>query len=546
MGVRSRRPKRRRRATCAPDLISALGDDVLLRVLELLPDARDAVRTGALSRRWRGLWARLPALRFHSEPWPDFARLGCAERFVAFVDDALALRAAQTESAVEHLTVSLTMYPPVPPSAVEAAQGWFRYAAQHALKSFFLQLHLRPDFFAHKNKKKNKNKKKSEEERPVMVLDELLSYPKLETMRLALDGVRLKLPTAAVYASITDLSLENVEFVDGDCNLLARLLSSACCPRLQKLRLKNLRFATLGLIKPLVLEASELLELLWEEMYRGPGGLELRTPRLRVLHLVDCSSPHMLTLSSPRSLEELVFLEGQPYSIDIDGELPCVRSLNVELTSHRYNFQDDHDDDDDDNNDNDDHDDNEATIRLLQCCTSITCLNVSLFIMKKEDRADDIISGRVPHLPHVTSLKVHVFGWGLHSFGDGIADILTQCTNLKELNIQCTFYMDDELEPHFFCDHSDHWESHEISLAHLQHVECTGLAGTDCEFWFMKSLLRSALQLQNVAINFDPEYGLKNGTDAFELLPQLDGGMWTACHNSYLSYQWNRGSLIYK
>ncbi|KAL6650764.1 hypothetical protein ACP70R_009689 [Stipagrostis hirtigluma subsp. patula] len=530
--------KRRRRATCAPDLISALGDDVLLRVLELLPDARDAVRMGALSRRWCGLWARLPALRFHSEPWPDFARLGCA-----FVNDALALRAAQTESAVEHLAVSLTMYPPVPSSAVEAAQGWFRYAAQHAVKSFFLELHLRPDFVPHKNKKKNKNKKK-EEERPVMVLDELLSYPKLETMRLTLDGVRLKLPTAAVYASITDLSFENVEFVDGNGHLLARLLSSACCPRLQKLRVKNLRFAALSLIEPLVRGQRTLGAVVggnvsWARGSRAADSTPPGSP------LGGLQQPPCANASSPR-LEELVFLEGQPYSIDIDGELPCVRSLNVELTSHRYNFQDDHDDDDDDNNDNDDHDDNEATIRLLQCCTSITCLNMSLFIMKKEDRADDIISGRVPHLPHATSLKVHVFGWGLHSFGDGIADILTQCTNLKELNIQCTFYMDDELEPHFFCDHSDHWESHEISLAHLQHVECIGLAGTDCEFWFMKSLLRSALQLQNVAINFDPEYGLKNGTDAFELLPQLDGGMWTACHNSYLSYQWNRGSLIYK
>lgn len=35
------------------DLISGLGDDVLVRILELLPDAGDAVRTGALSRPLR-------------------------------------------------------------------------------------------------------------------------------------------------------------------------------------------------------------------------------------------------------------------------------------------------------------------------------------------------------------------------------------------------------------------------------------------------------------------------------------------------------------
>ncbi|RLM56230.1 hypothetical protein C2845_PM10G03490 [Panicum miliaceum] len=62
-----------KRARLAPpagdaDLISGLDDDVLLRVLGLAGDARDAARTGALSRRWLGLWTRAPALRFASQP----------------------------------------------------------------------------------------------------------------------------------------------------------------------------------------------------------------------------------------------------------------------------------------------------------------------------------------------------------------------------------------------------------------------------------------------------------------------------------------------
>ncbi|KAF7062586.1 hypothetical protein CFC21_069166 [Triticum aestivum] len=46
------------------DLISALPEDLLLQVLGCLRCARAAARTSILSRRWRGLWTRLPDLVF--------------------------------------------------------------------------------------------------------------------------------------------------------------------------------------------------------------------------------------------------------------------------------------------------------------------------------------------------------------------------------------------------------------------------------------------------------------------------------------------------
>ncbi|XBI13675.1 hypothetical protein VPH35_140384 [Triticum aestivum] len=47
-----------------PDRISALPDDLLLLVLAGLHCTRAAARTGVLSRRWRGLWARLHQIVF--------------------------------------------------------------------------------------------------------------------------------------------------------------------------------------------------------------------------------------------------------------------------------------------------------------------------------------------------------------------------------------------------------------------------------------------------------------------------------------------------
>ncbi|XP_020195064.1 F-box/LRR-repeat protein At1g52650-like [Aegilops tauschii subsp. strangulata] len=53
------------------DRISDLPDDLLLLVLDRLSCVRTAARASVLSRRWRGLWTRLPTLVFHNIPFPS-------------------------------------------------------------------------------------------------------------------------------------------------------------------------------------------------------------------------------------------------------------------------------------------------------------------------------------------------------------------------------------------------------------------------------------------------------------------------------------------
>jgi hypothetical protein len=77
------------------------------------------------------------------------------------------------------------------------------------------------------------------------------------------------------------------------------------------------------------------------------------------------------------------------------------------------------------------------------------------------------------------------------------------------------------------CDHQYHWKYSKFSMAHLREVELTGLTGTDCEFWFMKTVLARAKRLHKVAISFNPNCWQHEGNmDAFECI-LLDGGMWT-------------------
>jgi len=350
------------------DLISELSDDLLVRVLEVLPDARDAVRTHALSRRWRALWTRVAALRFDSNRWRrEFREPGGPGRFVAFVDHALALRAAEKEPALEHLEISfdLSVHEEeassdpeqlVPPST-EAAQRWIRYAMQHEVKSLTFKVDLPlplfndeadddDDFYSGNN---------------VMTLDDLpFSSAKLETMRLNLSAVRLRLPSTAAFASLTDLSLENMEVGAGGGRLLGRLVSSACCPRLHRLRLVGLELAEMEEEEPpLLIDAGALLELSLLE-FNELLFLQLRTPSLRVLHVKGCYELEELTVSAPR-LEDVKFLVRQP--LHIDGDLSSVARLEIELSSSQGYLGDDR---------------NDGSIRLLECCSLIRCLEVSV------------------------------------------------------------------------------------------------------------------------------------------------------------------------
>ncbi|ESQ45701.1 hypothetical protein EUTSA_v10011153mg, partial [Eutrema salsugineum] len=49
------------------DRISALPDDLLVRILSLVP-IKDAVPTMILSKRWRSIWTMVPALEYLEKP----------------------------------------------------------------------------------------------------------------------------------------------------------------------------------------------------------------------------------------------------------------------------------------------------------------------------------------------------------------------------------------------------------------------------------------------------------------------------------------------
>ncbi|CAO2036504.1 unnamed protein product [Urochloa humidicola] len=334
MGV-PRRSERRRGATAAEDtvdLISGLDDDVLLRVLELLRDARDAARTGAVSRRWRGLWTRVPTLRFGFYSTMRAIQSssshggGGARRFLSFVSNALTRRAQAADdaaAALERLVISFGLYVErqtareLTQQCIEASQGWIWNAMEIGVKSFVLHLSVPSRACRRRVSGVGDDRRDGEQrQRLMMNLSDLPSNAKLETMHLYLDGEMIQPPVTAVFTWLTDLSLQSIEFPNGSGHLLSRLLSSACCPRLQKLELRNLRLSPQS--NELLVESGTLLELSCEEMLAHGVALELRTPILRVLCMrrqrdYDCI--RTFRICSPK-LEELTFLGEEPTHTD--------------------------------------------------------------------------------------------------------------------------------------------------------------------------------------------------------------------------------------
>lgn len=185
-----------------------------------------------------------------------------------------------------------------------------------------------------------------------------------------------------------------------------------------------------------------------------------------------------------------------------------------------------------------------------------------------------MIKSRVPHLPQITSLIVNVSDlFERHDFGAGVASLLTRFSNLRHISLHLPFFdslvstYPTSFSPLFAsllkliprslrsgalnlhisvlqyqnsgaaasCDrHPNHWSSNAIYMAHLQEVELTGLTGTECELWFMETMLASAERLRKVTISFNPKCQHPGKMDAFERMLLDDGMRRTSQRGTYV------------
>jgi hypothetical protein len=246
------------RGAADDDIISSLTDDVLLHILSFVPTTEDAVRTRALSRRWRHVWLCLPALAFS-----DIGKIPTSG-----LDELI-------NAALAHSHDTLTIRIQHPRHKLHA-NAWLQQAAERVHGNISLRL---------------------DDYRLITTEDRqwhwrgfgnvVLDLPCSDDTRTAAMSFRsflqddkmltLKLPVApAVNSSLTELELFNIRLDGGG---LSDLLS--LCGQLRRLLLH----VVWGMDGPDLKITSKLLEELDLDYIDGIVRLEVSCPKLRLLRI---------------------------------------------------------------------------------------------------------------------------------------------------------------------------------------------------------------------------------------------------------------------
>ncbi|VAH36719.1 unnamed protein product [Triticum turgidum subsp. durum] len=444
MGRSSKRSQR------PADLISVLPEDLLLEILERLGSARAAAGTSLLSRRWRGLWTRLPSLTLSLRDLP-FGSIQAALH-----------RAARPGVYIYHLNIR------VAGQAGMIGAGTFSSFLRDAASLSPVELRL--------TLPRNLQVSCMEATLP--------SFHRATSMDLRARALHL-----AVFAKPCAASGWYVPF-----RSLERLCLSGChidlatfipfCPRLRVLRLN-----TTGLIdmSNITVHSASLEELVVEHGNRWTGrthiSISVDSPVLKQLTasfhacgnigvsilapMLDkvwwrCSYAKPIYGLCLWGLSEMGFNTQETHS----GRDACVQLPSVHVLS----------------------------LHISAVQDSVSFPNAELSFEAEIDKhMVTNFSGLDLHL----STKGHVFGaFVLHLLG--MHQIRTALRNLKIVLLRSE--VKDACPVNCLCDEPKNWRTETITLADLENMEIEGVGGEDHEFDFLKVIFRCAPMLKTVTV----------------------------------------------
>uniref|UniRef100_A0ACD5VBW9 Uncharacterized protein n=1 Tax=Avena sativa TaxID=4498 RepID=A0ACD5VBW9_AVESA len=370
------------------DRLSALPDDLLIRILLLVDDAPAAARTSILASRWRRLWTLLPELTF------DFIEHRC-------IGAALAAHEAPDLSLLFALTKD---------ASPESVSAWLPIAARGLSGCIYLEV-----------VRQQVEIKAGARGAPVG----LPCFEKATDIMLNLGFLGLSLPPSGVFARLKYLHLVDIH-LHGQFGL-GDLLSSQRCPSLGRLLVGNVRGLESLNIQSDSLVDMELSELLCLQQ------LNVMAPALDWFKVSRCfSDPLNPELSVANiSAPQLTALdwknEYDPSSIHID-KIAHLEKLGIQLSILE--------------GEEEAAERNQYGMTLLRRFDHIHTLDVQISYPPEICTGPYLMEG-MPTLPGITILALGIMAYG-HSFGGSSFDIIRRCTGVKELDFD--FILGNQLE----------------------------------------------------------------------------------------------------
>ncbi|KAG8080839.1 hypothetical protein GUJ93_ZPchr0007g5170 [Zizania palustris] len=434
------------------DIISTLPDDILHVILQYLSSTTVAAKIGFLSKSWFRLWSCLPHIWFPLST--DLARVAAA----------ITANVAPVLHGVVIVTEDVD---------AEAIEGVFSLAARRVYGNFIFN-----------NNRGFGDRALAGPNEVVQNGDDAATvwFPCFEmavTIYLQVRSLWLALPQDGVFAGLTNLNLEHVQF-RGGCEL-GDMVSSTRCPKLRTLyvhcatglvtltvRSESLTSVDLEHVfdlQEVTIEAAMLttLSVVCCFVQRQPE-VNISAPRLHQLTWKDVYDPTTIRLSSTSQLMVL-----STCVVLVQGLVMDYGVLN--------------------------------SVKILESFKSIYHLDLALTYHQILPYFENLMEW-IKCLPDAKILTLSIMADG-HAFASCVFHLLKFCARICRLDLTLFGDLQVKTACPVGCICSPNWQTEEIQLRLLQDIKVNNLRGEEIEFVFLTRLLGSAPSLQQIELSFN-------------------------------------------
>ncbi|CAN6205364.1 unnamed protein product [Urochloa humidicola] len=451
-GGGARRSARLRRDPDAGDRISALHDDLLLQILRRVGCAHSAARTSVLSRRWRGLWTRIPELVLR-EIKPH------SLHFDAMLAQLVAVFRPQARARPQALVAGGIPEPQPPLSILDIRAPSHRRFSSAQISSLFIAAgRLQPASLVVGVAARAPG------------VAAAVALPRLngtKSITLEMHGVKLLPPLLGIGPKIESLSLRDYDaFLD--------------VPFPRYFNLRSLSISNWHHGSSIMIVQPSLEELFLIASVKLQHVVIMASKLKRLTFHAKAGVVDNLLVYLPKELEELSWQCTDHVSPARFGDIWSLRIVTIKTSEPLEQLQ---------------QSPHSNTL-------SLDIMEWELFVQEGATSSFEHRISSISPVANFSGLELCINSCG-HVYGAMVLHLLEVYTLIERLKVDLRKFRARGLcSANCPCIQLNDWRSQTVSLTHLKEMEIKGIRGEDHDIDILKVILRSAAMLERVAVTF--------------------------------------------